>query len=434
MSLVWTETVQLPKFSELLGDCKTDVLIIGGGITGILCAYFMEKEGISYILVEADTICSGITKNTTAKITSQHGLIYDKLLRRFGRELTQRYLKLNESAIKEYGKICRNIDCDFEYKDSYVYTSRSLEKIEKEIRALEILGYNAEFENQLDIPVDIMGAVRFHNQAQFHPLKFIAAIAEGLNIYEHTKVTELEKNVAKTNHGNINADKIVVATHFPINNKHGAYFLKMYQSRSYVIALENAGNVNGMYIDEDAKGMSFRNYDNLLFLGGGGHRTGKSGGSWQVLREFADKYYPGAKERYAWAAQDCMTLDGIPYVGTYGKNTHGFYLMSGYNKWGMTSSMVAAQLINDLITKSENIGEALFNPHRTMLRPQLFINGYEAVTNIVRFADKRCPHMGCSLKWNKDEHSWDCPCHGSRFSENGELIDNPATDDLKEKR
>ena len=205
----------------------------------------------------------------------------------------------------------------------------------------------------------------------------------------------------------------------------------MYQHRSYVLALKNIPKINGMYVDEAKKGMSFRNYNNLLLLGGGDHRTGKKGGNWDELIEFAKKYYPNSSEQYRWATQDCMTLDEIPYIGQYSKNTPNLFVATGFNKWGMTSSMVAAMILHDMVLERESPYAPLFNPSRTILHPQLALNLAESAVNLLTPTTKRCPHLGCALKWNASEHSWDCPCHGSRFTEAGELIDNPATDDMK---
>ena len=229
------------------------------------------------------------------------------------------------------------------------------------------------------------------------------------------------------------AEKIIVATHFPFINKHGSYFLKQYQHRSYDLALENAPNVHGMYVDEAQKGMSFRNYQNLLLIGGGDHRTGKQGGNWQELSNFAIRYYPNAKEKYRWATQDCMTLDSVPYIGQYSKHTPNFYVATGFNKWGMTSAMVAGMILTDMVMGKENPNAEVFSPSRSILRPQLAVNAFEATVNLLTPSQKRCPHLGCALKWNGKERSWDCPCHGSRFTENGVLIDNPATGNLKKK-
>ncbi|MGN0107261.1 MAG: FAD-dependent oxidoreductase [Hominilimicola sp.] len=424
---VWTNETKLPVFESLKGDIKTDVLIIGGGLCGILCAYYLERTGVDYILVEGNRIASGITKNTTAKITSQHGLIYSKLIKDTGYEKAKMYIKANQLALSEYERLCVDIDCDFEKKSAYVYSITDRKKIENEANAVNRLGFDAEFTEQTQLPFRIAGAVEFPNQAQFNPLKFIAHISNGLNIYENTFIRDITPHRAVADNGKIKADKIIAATHFPFINKHGSYFLKLYQHRSYVTALENAPDLNGMYIGDEKDSMSFRNYDKLLLIGGGGHRTGKQGGGWEELRSFAGKYYPSSKEKYHWATQDCMSLDGIPYIGRYSRSTPDLYVASGFNKWGMTSSMVAAKILTDMVTGKDNEFAEVFSPHRSMLKPQLFINSFSAAANLLTFTPKRCPHMGCALKWNDAEHTWDCPCHGSRFEEDGTLIDNPST-------
>ena len=304
MKSAWTDNVSIQEFKTLEDDIKTDVLIIGGGIAGILCAYFLKQAGVNYVLAEANRIGCGITKNTTAKITSQHGLIYDKLIKNIGIEKAKIYLESNQLAVQKYRELCKNISCSFEEKSSYVYTINNRNKIEKELSAMDKLGFNADFEEKIQLPFAINGSIKFNGQAQFNPLQFISYICSELNIYENTFVEEIENNTAKTDKGNITAKKIIVATHFPFINKHGSYFLKLYQHRSYVIALENAPDINGMYVDEAEKGMSFRNYDNMLLVGGGDHRTGKKGGNWQELRDFSKKFYPNSTEKYHWATQE----------------------------------------------------------------------------------------------------------------------------------
>lgn len=431
MLSIWSDSIKIKPFESLKKDISTDVLIVGGGITGILCAYLLEQANVDYVLVEADRICNGITANTTAKITSQHGLIYHKILRRFGIEKARMYLDANEMALQEYRRLSTSINCNFETKDSFVYSLNNPRKIDKELNALHQIGFDAEYADRLLLPFSIAGAVKFKNQAQFNPLKFLANISRGLSIYEHTKVRELAPNVAITDFGKITASKMIVTTHFPFINKHGSYFLKMYQHRSYVIAYENAPDIKGMYVDEATKGLSFRNYQNLLLIGGGDHRTGKKGGNWKELSAFSEKYYPNAKECYRWATQDCMTLDEVPYIGPYSKSTQNLYVATGFNKWGMTSAMTAAMLLRDMVLEKDNPYASVFSPSRTMLRTQLFINAFEATTNLLTPTTKRCPHLGCALKWNPHEHSWDCPCHGSRFDKDGKLLDNPATGDLQ---
>lgn len=430
---VWTAAAALPHREPLAHDTKTDVLIIGGGMAGLLCAHRLQQAGVPYLLVEARRICGGVTGNTTAKITSQHGFLYHQLIRRFGTERAQMYLDANESALREYRRLCRDIDCDFEEKDSCVYSLSGRKKAEQELAALEKLKYPAEFSEALPLPFPVDGAVRFPRQAQFDPLRFAAAIAKDLNICENTTVRELTARGAVTDHGTITAEKIIVATHFPFLNKHGSYFLKLYQHRSYVLALEHAPGVPGMYVDEAQTGMSFRTFRDLLLIGGGDHRTGKQGGNWRELAGFAARFYPDAEEKYRWATQDCMSLDGVPYIGRYSARTPELYVASGFNKWGMTSSMAAAMILTDLVLGRKNPYAEVFSPSRSILRPQLAVNASAAAVNLLTPSAKRCPHLGCALKWNRQERSWDCPCHGSRFTEEGKLIDNPATGDLPER-
>lgn len=428
---IWSQTAQLPAFESLKGEKKTDVLIIGGGLCGILCAHFLQAAGVDYLLAEGSRIASGTTKNTTAKITLQHGLIYAKLLESAGKERAQMYYEANQAAMETYAQLCAKLDCDYEEKSAYTYSRRDRNRIEAEVRALGELGAKVEFAESVELPFSVQGAVCLPKQAQLHPLKFIAALAKDLHIYENTFIRDIAPHVAVADGGKITAKKMIVTTHFPFINKHGSYFLKLYQHRSYVTALSGAPRLAGMYVDEDKKGMSFRSYGDYMLLGGGGHRTGKSGGAWTELDAFAKKYYPEATVQAAWAAQDCMSLDGVPYIGQYAKNTPDLYVASGFNKWGITGSMVAAKLLCDLVLEKENAYAPVFSPSRSILKPQLFANGLETAVNLLTPTPRRCPHLGCALKWNKAEHTWDCPCHGSRFTEKGELIDNPATGDAQ---
>ena len=428
---LWADTAKLPSFPRLEQDLKTDILIIGGGMAGLLCACALNRACADYALIEADSICSGVTRNTTAKITSQHGLIYDKLIREYDEETARLYYEANQAAISHFRKLAADYPCRMETKSAFVYTTGDSEKLEKELRALERIGAKARYWDSLPLPFDVTGAIEFEDQAQFHPLKFLYGIAEGLPVYENTKVLELMPGKAVTDRREISCRKMIVATHFPILNKHGGYYLKMYQHRSYVLALDGAADVGGMYVDESDKGLSFRNYRDLLLLGGGGHRTGKKGGNWNELEEFVRKHYKGATVVNQWATQDCMTLDGIPYIGQYSKNTPDLYVATGFNKWGMTSSMSAAMILTDIVCGKSNDYAAVFSPSRSMLRPQLVANAFESIVGLLTPTAPRCPHLGCALKYNAQEHSWDCPCHGSRFAENGQLIDNPATDDKK---
>ena len=429
MESLWMQTTQMPQFEPLDGDRKTDVLIIGGGMAGLLCAYSLTQAGVNCTLVEANRLCGGTTGNTTAKITSQHGLHYYKLLQKYGVDRAKRYLQANEDALARYRVLGQQIPCQMEQKDNYVYTRQNERKLVQELSALNALGADAVLVRQLPLPFLVAGAIRFPDQLQFHPRMFAAGLLTGFPVFENTKVRELAPGRAMTDHGTISAEKIIIATHFPILNKHGGYFLKLYQHRSYVLALKDAGDVGGMYVDQEKTGLSFRNTGDLLMLGGGCYRTGKQGGGWKELEDFAKEHYPQAVIQARWAAQDCMSLDGIPYIGPYSSGTKDLYVATGFNKWGMSGAMVAAMILTDLVQGKDNPYADVFSPSRRMLHPQLAANGLQALGNLLTPTVPRCPHMGCALKYNSAEHSWDCPCHGSRFDETGKVLENPATAD-----
>ena len=478
MKSIWSESCKFDKREELNGDIKTDILIIGAGIAGILVGYFLKKSGREVVLIDKSEIASGNTRNTTAKITSQHDLIYNKLIEEFGEEKAKQYAKANELAIKKYKEIIkeRKIECDFEEVPAYIYSLNDTELIKKEVDAAKKLGIEAEFVENINIPLDIKGAVKFNNQGQFNPLKFLEDISKELVIYENTRAVKIEENLVSTDKGNIVANNIVIATHYPIMNAPGYYFMKMHQERSYVIALENADNIEGMYIDYDKQGYSFRSYKGLLLLGGISQRTGENeeGGSYDKLRAFAKEIYPKAREKYYWSAQDCMTIDGIPYIGKYSESTPNIYVATGFNKWGMTSAMVSAMIISDLILGKENDFSEIFSPNRfdlslsisniakdlvettkNFIAQKIYIpsseienikNGHAGVVEyngqkVGVYKNKegkefivstKCPHLGCELHWNADELTWDCPCHGSRFNYKGNLIDSPSVKDIIE--
>ncbi len=431
MESLWTQTAHMEPFPTLEGEAKTDVLVSGGGMAGVLCAYFLKQAGIDCLLVEGNRIGGGVTGNTTAKITFQHGLCYGPLLRKKGREQAALYLNAGRMALSAFRELCAGMDCDFQEKNAFVFSRQDRKAIEQEVEAANRLGEPASFVRHVPLPISIAGAVCFENQAQFHPLKFLRAIAKELPIYEQTFVRQLKGNTAITQKGAVRAEKMVIATHFPFLNKHGAYFLKMYQHRSYAVALTGAPQVEGMYLEEVKDGLSFRNQGEWLILGGGDHRTGLSGGNWQTLRGFARQAWPKAREGAHWATQDCMTLDGLPYIGPYAKATPNLYVATGFNKWGMTSAMTAAILLTDQILGRKNEFAQLFSPSRGMAAGPLALNGLNALGGYLYPTVRRCPHLGCALRWNPAERTWDCSCHGSRFAENGALIDNPATGGLR---
>ncbi len=426
MSSIWKRSADFPMFNSLKGEKSADVVIIGGGICGLLTACFLKNNGVDCVVLEANRIASATTMNTTAKITSQHGLIFADMAKRFGKEKTLMYLKANESAINKYKELSTKYPCDFENKSSFVYSTNDRKKLEREVSALNKIGFKCLFANDLPLPIKTVGAVEFQNQAQFNPIMLLSGIVKELSIYENSRVLKIQNNTAICENGSVKAEKIIVTTHFPFIDKYGLYFLKMHQSRSYVLGLSNAQNFKAMYVDENDKGLSFRNYGDILLLGGLGHRTGKGECGFEALQKLALQKFPESQIKYRFAAQDCKTLDDIPYIGYYSNFKDNLLVATGFNKWGMTSSMVAAQILCDMVLGRENEYANIFSPSRSILRKQLLINSAEAVSGLVGFSKKRCTHLGCKLEWNNYEKSWDCSCHGSRFSNNGKILDGPA--------
>ena len=431
MDSIWENGAVLPRFPQLDTDLNTDVLIIGGGLAGLLCAWNLTCAGVDCTLIEENRLMQGVSGRTTAKLTSQHGLIYGPLLKKFGVERARLYWQANQAAVESLCALAENANCDFTRENNYLYATGSTEKLEAEMAAYGVLGIPAHWENSLPLPFPVSGALCFSNQGQFHPLKLAAHISKGLRIFENTKALAFVGNRVETPKGVIRAKKIIVATHFPMLNKHGFYFLKLYQQRSYVIALENAPQLQGMYLDSEENGLSLRSAGPWLLLGGGGHRTGKQGLGWKLPESAAKAYFPQAGIAARWATQDCMSLDGMPYIGNYSSLTPDLYVATGFHKWGMSSAMAAAMLLTDLVQDKENPYASLFSPSRSIFHKQLLCNCLETTVNLLRPTRPRCPHLGCALHWNKAEHSWDCSCHGSRFDKNGNVLNNPATADMK---
>lgn len=481
-------------------ESHQDVIVIGGGMAGLLTAYYLQEAGLEVLVLEANTVASGQTGRTTAKITSQHGLQYSQLIHKVGLQKATLYARANEEAIAEYERLIQDkgINCDFERVPAYLYArkrtqgmgtlwqnqreellemAQDLEALHQEHEAAHQVGIEAYFTEETELPFAVAGAVCFPNQAQFQPLEFVQAIAGQLKVLEHTQVLHIKGQRVITEQGEFQADNIVVATHYPLRNVPGFYFLRQHQERSYVLALEGCEKLHGMYYGVGKEDYSLRQMGERLLLGGSAKRTGhnQEGGAYAALEQAAEQYFPHGKEAARWSAQDCMPHDGIPFIGRYSIFTPHLYVATGFRKWGMTTSMVAAQILRDRICGKDNPYAQLFSPQRCLLRAsisQLCTDVGVSVKGLVKGAlhmpakhadslpkghggivtkdgeryacycdeegelhciSARCPHLGCELAWNPDEKSWDCPCHGSRFDIDGKLLDNPARHAAKSK-
>lgn len=484
------------EYPALSGDTKADVVIVGGGIAGITCAWLLRKEGLSVAVVEADRIALGTTGHTTAKITSQHHLIYHKLIKKMGVEMARQYAEANEAAIKEIKALTESlkIGCDFlDGQPAYIYTEcdNFVQTLQDEAEAASSLGIQAFFLDSIPLPFTVKGAVRFDGQAQFHPLKYTLALADaftagGGRIFEKTRAVELldeEGYTVVTNRGKkITADKLVIASHYPFYNKQGMYFTRIYQERSYVVAIRASEQYpGGMYINAEQPVRSLRSQKtaegDMILVGGARHKTGQCDDTWKKygeLFDFAKPYFSAIDIPYRWSAQDCMTLDGVPYAGNFTKDTPHLYVATGFGKWGMTNSMASAMILRDLIVKGKSPWQDVYSPSRetkaasavTFVSENFNVaknliggkletparaedidlkkgegravelygkraGAYKNDEGVLYIVNTTCTHMGCELAWNPAERTWDCPCHGSRFSYDGKIVEGPAVEELK---
>ena len=462
MKSIWRQDVTFVSGKSLQNNMSVQAVVIGGGMAGMLTAYFLQKKGVETVVLEANHIASGQTENTTAKITSQHGLFYADACKMLGNKRTMEYAVANERAIEQYEEIVKKekIECHFKRLPSYLYTrqEKNRKKLQGEAKAAERCGIKSSYTEGKkihELPFPVAGAVRFENQAQFHPLAFMKALSEKVTVYENTKVLSVKGHTVVTEKNRIEADYIVFATHYPFINVPGFYFLRQHQERSYVLALRDVGELSGMYYGIDEDSLSFRSAGKTLLLGGGSHRTGKKntgeeGYGYTFLKEKAKEYYSKADITTQWSAQDCMPHDGVPFIGSYSVFRPYWYVASGFKKWGMTTSMIAATIISNEIyekvmedsgqkvSEKDSHYEEAFSPQRLLLWASIkdFCTDLgESVAGLgkglLAKPERRCPHLGCKTEWNPEENSWDCPCHGSRFTYEGELKDNPAQMDLK---
>lgn len=491
MNSLWIEdTKEKAKFPTLEKNEETTVCIIGAGIFGLTTAYYLAKKGIKTIVIERDEIGEKVSGNTTGKITSQHGLFYDYLINSYGVEYAKKYFESNEKAIQNIKKIIEDekIKCDFEIKDSFVYTTNQdeVQKIEKEKEAMDKIGYNAEIVTKTSLPFKITRAIKFKNQAQFHPREYMLGLCKAIlenrgKIYTNSRVTDIkeEGSIYETHVGNLKVKSkyVVLATHYPIKDMPGFYFTKMYQSTSYVIAIKTKeAKLDGMYINEMQPVYSFRtakyNGEDIILIAGSDHKTGDAianDENYKNLENKAKQLYPDAEILFKWNTRDCISLDKVPYIGEFSNLMKNIYVGTGFKKWGMTLSNVAANIVVDKILGKENEYENIYNS--TRMQP---IKNIEEVKNMAKqtvnsialnklkiekenldkiennngaiikineqnvgiykdedgkvYAVKpNCAHLGCLLSWNNIDKTWDCPCHGSRFDFMGNNIYEPAT-------
>lgn len=413
-------------FPKLEKDIECDVLVIGGGICGILSAYFLNESGKKVVLLEADRICDKKSKRTTATITAIEDLMYYDLINSMGEQKAKLYLESNLFALNEYKKLALKFDFDFEECSSYKYSKIDNGEIELEVAAIKTLGYKCEMRNKIPFPIGIHKALEFKNQGQMNPTKLVNSLIEGLEIYEDSRVIKIKSNVAYTEENKIKFQDVVVCTGFPFLKIKGLFFMKMHQEKSHVVDVFNPYELKGNGVGIKDDDLYFRNYKDRILIGGSDEKTGcECDGFSKINKLIVDKYNV-TKINHRWINIDAMTLDGMPYIGNFTSFDENMYVATGFNMWGMTKSMISAHLITDLINGRENKFKLLFSPQRKMTFKPLLKNIGSAVKGLASFKRPRCKHLGCALNYNSVDQTYECPCHGSKYDKDGNIIETPT--------
>lgn len=493
---VWIETgPPQPEFPRLEEDVRADVAVIGGGIVGITTALALQEAGADVVLLDAGRLGHGVSGHTTAKVSSQHGMIYARLRARFGADGARTYARSNEGALAWIAdRVHRDaIDCDFRRRESYAYVTSpsSRSQAEDEASAARAAGLPATLVESAPLPYPVEAAVRFDDQAEFHVRRYLLALIEALRraggrIYEYSRAVEVDTDescVVKTPGGRVTAGQVVVATHYPFLDRSLA-FARVHPQRSYAILCRIAGEPpEGMFISADSPSRSIRSVpvggEELLLVGGEGHRTGTGGDTeqrYRRLESFARQHWDVRSLDYRWSAQDNTTVDGVPYVGGLTPLADRVFMATGFAKWGMTGGTAAALLLTDLLLGRDNPAARLFDPNRLKLRASATrlvtenaeaglrfvgdriskrgrrpiedlqpgegdivrlrgeaVAGHRDELGVLHAVSPTCTHLGCRVNWNTAERSWDCPCHGSRFAPSGEVLQGPAVHSLERK-
>jgi glycine/D-amino acid oxidase-like deaminating enzyme/nitrite reductase/ring-hydroxylating ferredoxin subunit len=490
---LWIDTTNDTDYPALESDTEVDALIVGGGITGLTTAYLLQKSGVKTAVVEANRIAKGVSGHTTAKITSQHTLKYYKMINAVGEERAKQYAEANQAAIDFIEEIIRqnNIDCDFKRTPAFVFTQDCsyLQKLEDETESALKLGLPAEYVETLDLPFGIEGAMKFQDQACFHPRKYLLALASlisrsNCSIYENTRATDIQEgdtHIVITDSGRkIRAKYVIQATRYPFYDKPGLYFARVYPQRTYLMAVRINGSFpEGMFINAEEPSRTLRSHtgdgQDLILVGGENHKTGHGSdlhNHYEIIRDYAKPMFDIEAIPYRWSAQDYTAMDEIPFAGRLTSDRDRIFVATGFDKWGITNGTASAMLISDLIIKGESPWEEVYSPSRftpgasaknfikenydvaaSLISGKLNMpdetvlpdKGKAVITEVdgnkvgvyrdddgkLHYVSTTCTHLGCELKWNSAELSWDCPCHGSRFTYTGEIIEGPALESIK---
>jgi glycine/D-amino acid oxidase-like deaminating enzyme/nitrite reductase/ring-hydroxylating ferredoxin subunit len=490
----WLETTPETDYPKLADDLTVDVAVVGAGITGITAAVLLKRAGKTVAVIDSRRIVHGATGYTTAKVTSGHGSRYRKIRQAFGDDGARLYAEANEAALARIAQFVDEdgIACDFERKPNYVYAESAEEvaQLRQEAEVERKAGLAASLVDDTPLPFAVSAALRLENQAQFHPRKYLLALAEtipgdGSHVFEQSRVQRVKHGQpceVGVGRRTVRANDVIVATHLPILDS-GLFFTKAYPHRSYAVAapIGAAPDPDGMYINAGTPTRSIRTLRDgdrvFIQVGGNGHKPGEEDDTparYDQLEEFLREHWPGAGEAaYRWSTQDYMAHDHVPYVGRLRRRSEHVLVATGYSKWGMTNGTAAATILADSILGRENPWAPLYDSKRPVRWSALggflkenvaaglhFVRDPFSRTDrtsvaelkpgegaMIRVRGRRtaayrdeqgalhglspiCQHLYCLVDWNPAERSWDCPCHGSRYSGEGRVIQGPTTEDL----
>jgi len=490
-SSLWMEDTPVTDYPVLEGERSFDVAVIGGGITGLTTALLLAGEGLSVGLLDQGAIATGTSGYTTAKVTSQHHLTYARIRMTHGKDGAATYAAAMEAAKERIAAfVDEGIDCDFRRRQAYIYATRpgELSLLEAETRAAREAGLPATLDQDVPAPFRTTGGMRFDNQAEFHARKYLLGLADRLSqaggeVFEHTRavgVQEGEPCVVQTDCGDIHAKHVVVATLMPFLDR-GGHFARAYASRSYVVTARVRGDLPEAMLHAAAPPMNsirsvpFRGEELLMVLGESHHLGSPKArpDRYRKVAEFAQRHWDVGSFEHRWSSQDYSPDDGVPYIGRVTPWSQRVYVATGFKKWGMTAGTLAGMLITDAIVGRENPWASMFSATRIkpLAEGPRFMSensrvgvrfvadrilarggrdigdlapgeggivssdgekvaGYRDPTGALHAVSTRCTHLGCQVAWNAAETSWDCPCHGSRFSPDGAVLNGPATKPL----
>jgi glycine/D-amino acid oxidase-like deaminating enzyme/nitrite reductase/ring-hydroxylating ferredoxin subunit len=494
---LWVATAPETDYPVLAARVHADVAVLGGGIAGLTTALLLKREGARVALVEAGRVGAGVTAYTTAKVTSLHGIQYQSVESSFGAEGARAYAAANEAGLELVATLTGElgIDCDFRRKPAYTYAEEEADRgtIEREVEAAVRAGLKATYTEETDLPWPVAAAIRVEDQAEFHPRRYLLALAEaipgdGSHVFERTRALAVsggDPARISTTRGELTADHVVVATHFPFLDR-GGYFARMHPERSYGLGLylnRGARAPQGMYLSTESPSHTVRSHPTpdgeMVIAGGESHKTGQGGDTAARvarLERWARERFDVRAIEYRWSTQDNMPVDGVPYVGRLAPFQKRIWVATGFMKWGLTNGTAAAMILADLIHGRDNAWAGLFDSTRfkplasakelvkenanvgahfvgdhlsppdarstAELRPGQAgivrrgagkVAAYREEDGTVHAISAVCTHLGCQVKWNEAERSWDCPCHGSRFDFTGRVIQGPAVKDLEPK-